>query len=150
MITFDRGGRHRLRLQPRHSPHQISAIWLSASRKELPSPETEPKAAQGEIVIRASDAASLRGRVKKITDNKTGESALEISGGTNGNEVAANPTHTDRGRKTRGASEFTLKVDPKNVGVLLRRKLDYQFPNQRAEVFIADVGTDKWQPAGAW
>ncbi len=67
-----------------------------------------------------------------------------------GNEIY--PAHTDRGRKTTGASEFTLRLEPKNFGVLLRRKLDYQFPNQRAEVFVADAGraTSKWRPAGVW
>lgn len=66
------------------------------------------------------------------------------------------PAHTDRGRSTKGASEFTLKLEPKNYGVLLRRKLDYAFPNQRAEVFVADASKGqegdalKWQPAGTW
>jgi hypothetical protein len=50
------------------------------------------------------------------------------------------PAHTDRGRATAGnKSAFTLKLDPANVGAMLRRKLDYQFPNQRAEVWIADA-----------
>jgi hypothetical protein len=46
---------------------------------------------------------------------------------------------------------------PQNVGVMLRRTLDYQFPNQRAKVFIADVtapeGTpsdSEWHSAGIW
>jgi hypothetical protein len=66
------------------------------------------------------------------------------------------PAHTDHGRSTRGASEFTVKLEPKNFGVLLRRKLDYAFPNQRAEVFVADAsrGQDDraldWKPAGIW
>jgi hypothetical protein len=66
------------------------------------------------------------------------------------------PAQTDRGRSTKGASEFTLKLDAKNFGVLLRRKLDYAFPNQRAEVFVADAGQaqeDKalpWKSAGVW
>jgi hypothetical protein len=38
--------------------------------------------------------------------------------------------------------------------VLLRRKLDYQYPNQRAEVFVADAsagaGEPQWKPAGVW
>ena len=58
------------------------------------------------------------------------------------------PAHTDRGRKTSGSSEFTLKLDPNNLGVLLRRKLDYAFPNQRAEVFIAAADSNDWKPAG--
>jgi hypothetical protein len=62
------------------------------------------------------------------------------------------PVTTDRGRSLTGSSEFTLKLDPKNVGVMLRRKLDYSFPNQRAEVFVSDAGTPhpRWRRAGVW
>jgi hypothetical protein len=63
------------------------------------------------------------------------------------------PAHVDVGRKTTGASEFTLRLDPENFGVLLRRKLDYSFPNQRAEVFIADGKDDRpnaFKSAGIW
>jgi hypothetical protein len=66
------------------------------------------------------------------------------------------PAHKDRGRCTQGTSEFTMKLEPKNFGVLLRRKLDYAFPNQRAEVSVADASQGQtgaalvWQPAGVW
>jgi len=62
------------------------------------------------------------------------------------------PTETDRGRTTKTASEFTLRIDPRNFGVMLRRKLDYSFPNQRAEVFVAGTGSGRrdWKPAGVW
>ncbi len=67
------------------------------------------------------------------------------------------PAHTDHGRSTTGSSEFTLAIDPKNLGVLLRRKLDYQFPNQRAQVSIADASDATkssadadFKPAGVW
>jgi len=63
------------------------------------------------------------------------------------------PAHTDTGRKTTGASEFTMKLDPRNFGALLRRKLDYSFPNQRAEVFVADESDGSvgaFRPAGLW
>src|SRR5207253_863826 len=70
----------------------------------------------------------------------------------NGKEIY--PTHTDTGRKTTGVSEFNLKLLPKNLGVLLRRKLDYQFPNQRAEVFIANAkngkATGEFKRARVW
>ncbi|HYL76673.1 MAG TPA: hypothetical protein VEU96_20835, partial [Bryobacteraceae bacterium] len=56
---------------------------------------------------------------------------------------------TDRGRTTKTTSEFTLKLDPKNLGVLLRRKLDYSFPNQRAEVFVDGVPAGIWYLAGS-
>ncbi len=59
---------------------------------------------------------------------------------------------TDIGRYTRGDSKFTLEVEPDNLGVLLRRKLDYKYPNQRAEVYIADgdAQSPKWELAGVW
>jgi hypothetical protein len=63
------------------------------------------------------------------------------------------PAHTDTGRKTTGVSELTLKLDPQNFGVLLRRKLDYSFPNQRAEVSIADEtsgSVGEFKSAGIW
>ncbi|MBI4579581.1 MAG: DUF2961 domain-containing protein [Planctomycetes bacterium] len=75
------------------------------------------------------------------------------------------PPHTDRGRFTKGTSEFTLKLRPDNLGVLLRRKLDYAFPNQRAEVYVADAPSSdsgssepgsvnpvshEWRSAGIW
>ena len=61
------------------------------------------------------------------------------------------PTQTDRGRKTIGTSEFELHLVPKNLGALIRRKLDYAFPNQRAEVYVAPGRkTQEWKFAGIW
>jgi hypothetical protein len=64
------------------------------------------------------------------------------------------PAHTDSGRRTTGISEFNLRLNPKNFGALLRRELDYQFPNQRAEVSVAKVRNGKvagaFKPAGVW
>jgi D-arabinan exo alpha-(1,3)/(1,5)-arabinofuranosidase (non-reducing end) len=61
------------------------------------------------------------------------------------------PTSTDRGRTTKAASEFDLSIDPRNVGVMLRRKLDYAFPNQRAEVYVRSAGMNPtWDLAGIW
>jgi hypothetical protein len=81
----------------------------------------------------------------------------DIRGPDQVNILVAFPAHTDRGRKTTTWSEFILKITPANVGVMLRRKLDYQFPNQRAKVFIADASPlgrapakSEWQPAGIW
>jgi hypothetical protein len=68
------------------------------------------------------------------------------------NDKEVYPETTDHGRSTKTASEFTVKISPNNLGVMLRRKLDYAFPNQRAEVFVRDAGakTSHWKPAGAW
>lgn len=65
------------------------------------------------------------------------------------------PAHTEVGRYTSGTSEFTLKLTPNNLGVMLRRTLDYSFPNQRAEVYLCDAsenskGQGQWKSAGIW
>jgi hypothetical protein len=70
------------------------------------------------------------------------------------------PASTDRGRTTQGTSELTLRLNPDNFGMLLRRKLDYAFPNQRAEVYVANAGKEGpsfrrrgklvWERAGIW
>ena len=62
------------------------------------------------------------------------------------------PAETDSGRTTTGSSEFTLRLDPRNLGVLLRRKLDYALPNQSAEVYVATDGggAPVWKLAGTW
>ena len=60
------------------------------------------------------------------------------------------PAATDTGRWTRGQSEFTLSLNPNNLGVMLRRKLDYSFPNQRAEVYVGSADGRRWRPAGVW
>ena len=61
------------------------------------------------------------------------------------------PETQDTGRFMTGVSEFTLTIRPDNLGLLLRRKLDYSWPDQRAMVFVADDRPDAaWQPAGTW
>jgi hypothetical protein len=59
---------------------------------------------------------------------------------------------TDTGRHMAGTSEFTLAIRPDNFGVLLRRKLDYGFADQRASVFVADAtpGGAAFALAGTW
>lgn len=61
------------------------------------------------------------------------------------------PATTDVGRRTQGASTFTLRLEPNNIGVLLRRKLDYAFPNQCAKVYVADDEPGaEWTYVGKW
>ncbi len=60
------------------------------------------------------------------------------------------PETEDRGRTTKTTSEFRLRVRPDNAGVLLRRKLDYSFPDQRAEVYISGESRSAWKLAGIW
>jgi hypothetical protein len=61
------------------------------------------------------------------------------------------PAEHDLTRTMTGVSEFTLRLDPQNLGVLLRRKFDYQIPNQRANVSVRAAGADgAWQLVGQW
>jgi hypothetical protein len=61
------------------------------------------------------------------------------------------PETEDSGRHMAGTSEFSLTIRPKNLGVLLRRKLDYSYMDQRAEVFIADDSPGSvFADAGPW
>jgi len=158
-VTFQTPGKQRLRLQPRHPKHVVDRIWLSATQKQVPANvQANPNAqtensARTEIILDATRATKLAGGVRAITDTNTASGqAIEIGGAQ---EIVIFPPHTETGRKTRGTSEFTLKLDPNNFGAMLRRKLDYSFPNQRAEVFVADASkttlTDAdWKPAGVW
>jgi hypothetical protein len=66
----------------------------------------------------------------------------------NGKEVY--PETKDKGRITKTTSEFRLRIRRDNLGVLLRRKLDYAYPDQRAEVYIAPDPRQKWKLAGIW
>ena len=99
----------------------------------------------------------IRGSVMYPKGFESSHSQLDIPGIGEANLLVAYPAHKETGRKTATHSEFTLKIEPKNFGVMLRRKLDYQFPNQRAKVFVADAsqpvvpgGKLDWQPAGVW
>jgi hypothetical protein len=60
------------------------------------------------------------------------------------------PATTDTGRHTTGTSELTLAIDPLNYGVMLRRKLDYAFPDQRAEVWVQADGEQCFTHVGTW
>ncbi len=61
------------------------------------------------------------------------------------------PATADSGRHTRGTSEFSIRLIRENLGVLLRRKLDYSYPNQRALVSVADdVPGAEFRQAGIW
>lgn len=60
---------------------------------------------------------------------------------------------TDTGRviPPGNTSQFIVAIDPNNIGVMLRRKLDYAYPNQTATVSIAPVPPGGGPPeAGAW
>jgi hypothetical protein len=65
--------------------------------------------------------------------------------------IAVLPESTDTGRHMTGTTEFSMRIEPDNFGVLLRRKLDYGYPDQTAEVSIAaDEEGAPFEHAGTW
>jgi hypothetical protein len=62
------------------------------------------------------------------------------------------PALSDDGRRTTTHSDFELAIRPDALGVMLRRRLDLQYPNQKAIVYVADAKSEKpdWQEGGTW
>ena len=60
------------------------------------------------------------------------------------------PAEKDLVRATKGISQFKVRLDANNIGVMLRRKFDYVYPNQRAKVWVRAEGAHDWQYAGQW
>jgi len=125
--------------------YETVTYWYGINRPtliktdELKVGDTASEQAHRYVSPEASEPYEIRSRYEWGVDTLRGQEIY--------------PPHTDHGRKTRGASAFTLKLRPDNFGVLLRRKLDYAFPNQRAEVYVADEGaaaTPAWKLAGIW
>ncbi|MBM3128617.1 MAG: DUF2961 domain-containing protein [Chloroflexi bacterium] len=55
----------------------------------------------------------------------------------------------DTGRAHRGHSEFAMTIQPANVGVILRRRLDYGIGNQNADVYADGARVGSWYRAGS-
>ncbi len=60
------------------------------------------------------------------------------------------PAVEDAVRTMTGNSQFIMKIEPENLGVLLRRKFDYGYPNQHAKVYVRKFQTENWKYAGEW
>jgi hypothetical protein len=61
------------------------------------------------------------------------------------------PAEQDYVRVMKGTSQFKMKLDPNNLGVMLRRKFDYLYPNQCAEVWVRPDKPDSvWTYVGRW
>ena len=61
------------------------------------------------------------------------------------------PAEEDRVRIMKGTSRFKMRLDPNNLGALLRRKFDYQYPNQCAKVWVRPEAPEAtWQYVGLW
>lgn len=148
-VTFEKPGVQRMRLQPRQPFHLIDQIRLSTTQASAPesraAAEKPGAGGRDDIVLDARDA-TVHGGVTVMPDPEASvKRALlmdcaELSGFV--------PESERTGRHTAGTSEFDVRIRPDNRGVLLRRTLDYRFPNQRAEVYVDSI--NGWQRAGTW
>lgn len=125
--------------------YQTVTYWYGANKPtlvktdELKIGDTQSELMHGYNSPKASEPYEIISRYERGVDTLHGKEIY--------------PAGRDVGRKTTGVSEFDLSLDAKNVGVMLRRKLDYQFPNQCAEVSIAPVKNGKagkFKSAGTW
>jgi hypothetical protein len=124
----------------------VSSLRLSDTLK---IGDLSSEASHGDVSLLASDPYTITSRYEWGVDHIGSDEIY--------------PAQSDIGRTTVGDSEFVLALDPNNCGALLRRKLDYKYANQRAEVFVADVPKSsrtgggpkvtkaaKWKLAGIW
>ncbi|WP_394828585.1 DUF2961 domain-containing protein [Pendulispora albinea] len=56
--------------------------------------------------------------------------------------------YRDSGRAHKGASRFTVAIDPANEGVVLQRRLDYHVKDQAADVYVDDTLAGTWLVRG--
>lgn len=142
VVTFGKSGKQRLRIQPRSGRIQIGRVLLSPDRRSKPKIDFAPAA--GEILLAAQKASEGFQLVDDMA--ASGGKAFALDRDPTAHEMQ--PARTLNGRRTEGASEFTVKIRSDNHGVMLRRTLDYEYANQRAKV---SVQTDKgWEDAGVW
>jgi hypothetical protein len=134
--------------------YQSVAYWYGApdacliATDSLQIGDTADEAAHAYTSPDASAPASLTSRYDWGVDTLNGQEVYAASTGT-GRYVAAGAAPT----------ELTLSIarngQPADMGVLLRRTLDYGLPDQRAEVWVADADADTSAPgafalAGIW
>ncbi|MBE7557716.1 DUF2961 domain-containing protein [bacterium] len=60
------------------------------------------------------------------------------------------PAEEDQTRTMKGESTFKMRLDPVNLGAMLRRKFDYGHPNQKAKVYVRADGASEWNYVGEW
>ncbi|MFN7934465.1 MAG: DUF2961 domain-containing protein [Bryobacteraceae bacterium] len=150
-IQFEHGGTN---LSTEH--YETVSYWYGLPAASLVRTDVlkigdaESERAHGYVSPNASEVYELTSRYELGPDTleRLWPNLPPVSG--EGREVY--PAHTDSGRYTTGVSEFNVKLERNNLGVLLRRKLDYSLANQRAEIFIGppDAKEGDWKPAGVW
>jgi hypothetical protein len=99
--------------------------------------DPDDEAAHGYLSPTASDPETLSSRFEVGVDHV---GAVEVV-----------PESADTGRHMTDTTELRVAIDPSNLGVLLRRKLDLMYADQRAEVLVADdVDGAPFVSAGTW
>jgi D-arabinan exo alpha-(1,3)/(1,5)-arabinofuranosidase (non-reducing end) len=101
-------------------------------------------------VGQASDERAHRYASPEASPVERVSSRYELGPDHVGDQEIFGETQED-GRHTKGTSELSVRLVPDNLGVMLRRTLDYGFPDQRAEVYVADDRDGaSFERAGIW
>ncbi len=74
----------------------------------------------------------------------SGTSNMTFEGDDDGTVVSDNGRRIGLG----GTTQFTMAISSSNGGVLLRRRMDYSHPRQRAEIFVDGMAAGTWYDAG--
>ncbi|WP_167357182.1 DUF2961 domain-containing protein [Paenibacillus pectinilyticus] len=90
------------------------------------------------------NSSSEQSHAYQLTDQTSQDTRSGTYEGSEEDRVVTLP-----GRSYTGSSELTLKVDPHNHGVILRRTFDQTMPNSEATVSIDGVPVGTWYHAGS-
>jgi hypothetical protein len=157
-ITLEHGG-----LSTSQEPYETVAYWYG-----IPSPtliltdalnigDEDDEALHQYQSPDASDIQELTSRyewgIDQLRLQMNSNSAMThayASRGNNKHQELFAPLH-DTGRHTTTWSECTIELAENNLGVLLRRRMDLAYPNQRARVLVGNAeGAPNWQEVGIW
>lgn len=155
VIQLEHGGEN---LSPEH--YETLAYWYGLpapsliKTDELDIGNTDNEKLHNYVSPDASETQKITSRyewgIDQFPEKVWGMDVSKMPGYENLKGKEIYPSHEEDGRYTRGTSEFTMKLSKNNRGALLRRTLDYSFPNQKAEVYISEEGENNWESAGIW
>lgn len=142
VIRFEHGGENNEKEE-----YESVAYWYGLPGASLVLTDTLDVGDEASEAAHAYDSPSASAPVTIQSRFEWGPDHMKIGD----YEFELYPEQTRTGRSMTGTSEFDVTIRPENHGVLLRRTLDYQYPNQRAEIYVSDSSGDaEWTKAGVW
>ena len=139
-----------------YSPDTAVTTWTSSEsgsqdstgvRNKWNNPGVDPKSSAGNTAV--SNTISL--------SSQAAQNLLDINGPKSISSIrmkvpgvtSQGTAVTDDGRAHKGYSQFTAAINPANQGVVLKRRLDYNVGNQKANVYVDGFLVGEWFDEGA-